>query len=148
MAFAGWGDIGFGVLSLAVAAHLGSIQLGGALALSLVGVAVAVAYVTLVGSLAFFMGNAQAAAFQARDSLVNFSLYPSPVFRGWTRVLLMTLVPAAFISHVPIELLRHFDTVWLTTLLAFAAGLWLLTLWVFRRGLRRYESGNLIVLRA
>jgi len=69
------------------------------------------------------------------------------VFNGWIRVLIFTLVPAGFISHLPVELLRTFDPWRMAAVLGFTVLSMALALVVFRLGLRRYESGNLVVLR-
>ena len=71
-------------------------------------------------------------------------LYPAPIFRGAVKVLLLTAIPAGFMAHVPVQLLRQFDAGQLPAALrlygadlgADSAG--------FRAGLRRYESGNLV----
>jgi hypothetical protein len=56
-------------------------------------------------------------------------------------------LPAGFMGHVPVQILRDFDAGWLGLLVAFAVLIWVAALVVFKLGLRRYESGNLIVLR-
>ena len=106
-----------------------------------------VAYSVIAGSLAFWLGNAESAAFQAQQAVITFSIYPGAMFSGWIRLLLFTVVPAAFISHIPVELLRAFDPLLLAGLLGFTALSVVLAGVVFHIGLRRYESGNLLVLR-
>jgi len=68
-------------------------------------------------------------------------------FPGVVRVLLYTLIPAAFVGSIPAGLLSDFDWVRLAALVAFTAGIALAAWWVFRWGLRRYESGNLVTVR-
>jgi ABC-2 type transport system permease protein len=63
-------------------------------------------------------------------------------------VLLFTLVPAGFISHLPVELLRTFEPWRMAAVLGFTVLSVALAIFVFRLGLRRYESGNLVVLRS
>lgn len=60
---------------------------------------------------------------------------------------MFTAVPAAFVTHLPVELLRSFDVRLFLLLIGVAALLALLAVGAFRIGLRRYESGNLVVLR-
>ena len=69
------------------------------------------------------------------------------MFHGWIRVLIFTVIPAGFISHVPVELMRSFDPLLLAGLLGATLLSCSLAVIVFRAGLRRYESGNLVVLR-
>lgn len=146
MSLAGWGDLGFGALSFGAAAWLGILNVPLAALLVVTSTAVLTGFAVLTGSLAFFLGNAEAAASQANMALVHFSTYPGSIFRGWVKVLLLTAVPAGFVGHVPVELLREFDLLKLALLLGFTAALWTVALLVFRRGLKRYESGNLVVL--
>ena len=75
------------------------------------------------------------------------SRYPGSIFSGWAKILLFTLIPAGFVAHVPVELLREFDPAKMGLLLAFTGAIWVVAIWVFQAGLRRYESGNLIGMR-
>ena len=74
-------------------------------------------------------------------------LYPVETFPGVVRLLLYTLIPAAFVGSVPAGLLNEFDWRRLAVLVAFTAGIVLTARWVFSWGLRRYESGNLVTVR-
>jgi ABC-2 type transport system permease protein len=86
-------------------------------------------------------------SYQAQQAAINFSLYPGSIFQGWVRVLMFTAIPAAFITHVPVEILRAFDLPMFLLMCGFAALVVGLAVVAFRIGLRRYESGNLVVLR-
>jgi ABC-2 type transport system permease protein len=147
MSLPGWGDVAFGLAAFLLAGRLDPATI--VLYSVLVGASMAVflAFQVLAGSLAFFIGNAETAATQAQNTLVTLSLYPGSLFRGWTKLLLFTLLPAAFTAHVPVGLLRRFDPAGLAVLLGFACGSMALAVSVFRLGLRRYESGNLMTLR-
>jgi viologen exporter family transport system permease protein len=101
----------------------------------------------IAGSLAFWMGSAEAAAFQAQQAVITFSWYPGAMFHGWLRVRLFTAIPAGFISHIPVELLRSFDPTLFMGLIGVAIAGAGLAVGVFRIGLKRYESGNLVNLR-
>jgi ABC-2 type transport system permease protein len=70
------------------------------------------------------------------------------LFHGLVRGLLFTVVPAAFVAYVPVELLRALDPAWLAAEIGFTLGILALAVAVFYRGLRRYESGNLMIMRA
>jgi ABC-2 type transport system permease protein len=104
-----------------------------------------VAFGVVTGSLAFWSGSSEGLARLMNDAVLVFSSYPDSVFGGWTRLLLYTALPAAFVTHVPVHVVRTGSPLWLLALaaaaLAWAAG----AVGLFRAGLRRYESGNLIV---
>jgi ABC-2 type transport system permease protein len=99
-------------------------------------------------SLAFWLGNAEGLASQMWQALITFSTYPDPLFRGLVRGLLFTVVPAAFMSYIPVQLLRQFDPALIAGEIAAAAGALALAVLVFYRGLRRYESGSLMTVRS
>src|SRR5712691_2015845 len=135
---AGWGDVAFGLLAFFVFGRLDVPSIALYLVL--------VVFNMLAGCLGFWIGNAEATAFQAQQATLNFSLYPGAMFQGWIRILLFTVLPAGFVSHVPVELLRSFDPWRMALLLGFAILIVAAAFGVFRIGLRRYESGNLVVL--
>jgi ABC-2 type transport system permease protein len=108
---------------------------------------VMVSFGVLVGSLAFWVGNADNLASQAVNALITFGLYPIEIFPGAVQWLLYTLIPAAFVGSMPAGLLSDFSWGRLGLMLAFTAGLTLVARLVFQWGLRRYESGNLVVVR-
>lgn len=98
----------------------------------------------LLGSLAFFLGNTEGMSQQVFGALISFSSYPMDIFNGAVRVLLFTILPAGFVSFVPLQLLHRFSWpllgILLGAVLTFALG----AATLFRMGLRRYESGNLM----
>ncbi|MBC7999333.1 MAG: ABC-2 family transporter protein [Leptolyngbya sp.] len=106
-----------------------------------------VGFSVLTGSLAFYIGSAESVATQLRFAMITFSTYPSPIFQGFVKVLLFTLVPAMFVSHLPVSALRNMSLS--DTLYSFGGAFAILFagVLVFYAGLKRYESGNLIEMR-
>jgi ABC-2 type transport system permease protein len=119
MSLSSWGDVLFGLLVFLVAAP--GRWMGLPLFLLLGGFAglILVAFSVLVGSLAFWVGNADNLATQAINALITFGTYPVEIFPGEQMGMLV----------------------------AFTAGLALAARGVFYWGLRRYESGNLVTMR-
>ncbi len=101
-------------------------------------------YSVITGSLAFYMGNAQYASQQATNAIVTFALYPNSLFSGVSRMILYTVIPAAFVGSVPVDVIRYHDGRLLLLLVSVAAFIWLIALTMFYYGLRRYESGSAI----
>jgi ABC-2 type transport system permease protein len=110
--------------------------------------AVMVGFLVAVGSLAFWLGNAEGLTMQLFNGIITMSTYPSPLFQGAVKVIMFTVVPAWFIAHQPVLVLRHFDLGGLALEVGSAALILAAGVAIFYRGLRRYESGNLMVLRA
>ena len=57
---------------------------------------------------------------------------------------MLTILPAAFVGAIPLDVVRRLDWMALLGLVAFAVGITLLLRIVFCAGLRRYESGSAI----
>lgn len=147
MDITGWGDLLFGMGVFALFLSPSPERVALFLALSVCGAVVFLAVNIIWQSLAFWLGNAEGLAAQMWQALITFSTYPSPLFRGLVKAVLFTALPAAFLAHIPVELLRELDPLWLAGEIAFAVGSLTLAIFVFYRGLRRYESGNLMVAR-
>jgi ABC-2 type transport system permease protein len=143
----GWGDVCFGLLAYALFGRLDPPSVALYVVLVASSTVTYVSFNVLAGCLGFWIGNAEAAAFQAQQATLNFSLYPGAMYHGWIRVLLFTVLPAGFISHLPVEIMRSFDPWLMAAVLGFAALMAAAAIVVFRIGVRRYESGNLVVLR-
>ena len=147
MSISAWGDMAFGLTMFLVAAPERWSQLPLFLLLGLLAALIFVAFGVIAGSLAFWVGNADHLASQMVNAILTFSLYPVEIFPGMVQWLLYTLIPAALVGSLPASLLSDFRWWRLAILVAFTAGLVLLARAVFRRGLRRYESGNLVIVR-
>lgn len=98
-------------------------------------------FLVLTGSLAFFIGRNEGGEL-GFHAMILLGAYPVDIFAGAIKVLLYTVVPAAFVSSVPARLIEDFDVVnalWLVGVAgAFAGAGWA----TFTLGLRRYTSGS------
>jgi ABC-2 type transport system permease protein len=141
------GDILFGTLVFGVVVQPSAAQwlLFGLFTLTTA--AIFVGFGIITQSLSFWLGNAEGLAAQFANAMIAFSTYPTVIFNGAVKLALFTILPAGFIGYVPVQLLRAFSPALLAGLLAFTAGILLLAWLVFRAGLRRYESGNLVLMR-
>ncbi len=142
-----WGDALFGVVVFLVAAPERWTTLPLFLLLGVLSALIFVAFSVIAGALAFWIGQSQNLAMQLQNAMLTFGLYPVDIFPGLVRVLLYTLIPAAFVGSVPALLLAEFDWGRLAGLFLVTAALLLVARGVFALGLRRYESGNLVTTR-
>ena len=104
-------------------------------------------FTVLSHSIAFFIGNSESLSEQVTNSLIHFATYPAGIFEGATKVLLFTLIPAGFINTIPVRVVRQFDPVFFGLTALAAVGFVTAATLVFKAGLRRYESGNLMQVR-
>ena len=98
-------------------------------------------------SLAFFVGHFEEAAAGLYWGLLTFGLYPGTIYRGALKLLTLTVLPAFFVYLLPVRMLREFSWIDLLWLGLAALGYLAIATQVFSAGLRRYESGNLLVSR-
>jgi viologen exporter family transport system permease protein len=97
---------------------------------------------TVFFSLAFWLGRVRTLARQVWELTLTFSLYPEPLFGGALRLVLFTLLPAAWVGYVPVHVVEGASPGWLLALVAFACAYAAFAAFVFDRGLRRYASGS------
>lgn len=135
------GDLAFGLVLFAVA---GDPTPARTLVFLLVVAASAVlltSFLVLTGALAFFLGRSESGELGFHAMLLMGS-YPVDLFAGAVRVLLFTVVPAAFVSAVPARLIDEFDPARAAALGGVAAGFAAAAAIAFTLGLRRYTSGS------
>ena len=99
------------------------------------------------GSLSFYLGSSETLSEHWRGALIAFSTYPMDLFDGKVRLLLFTLIPAAFVSGYPVEALRTMSLTSAAFSLGGAFAVLGLSVLVFHHGLSRYESGNMVAMR-
>lgn len=142
-----YGDLAYGIVLMALTQG-GDLAAWGWFAVAVVLGGLMMCAVRLCAhTLTFYMGDAGMIGSMVSEFLVNFSIYPETIYGPVMRAVMYTLIPAGFIVHVPLRLAREFNP-WLALLLLAAGAAYIaFSVWFFGRGLRRYESGNLIVTR-
>jgi ABC-2 type transport system permease protein len=139
-----WGDVLFGLGAYVVFLHPNPGQVILYMLLVLLAALLFTSFLIILGSLAFFLGNTEGLSNQLLGALINFSTYPMNIFSGVVRLLLFTLVPAGFISFVPLQLLKQFAWPLFFGMIGFTLLFASIAAGVFQLGLHRYESGNLM----
>lgn len=137
----GWGDLATGVGFLVVAGGDGP----GLLVIPFAVLASAVAFAgtgILFQSLAFWLGRIEALSRQLAEFTLTFGLYPRPLFGGALRVVLFTVLPAGFVSWLPVEAVRAPSVAGTGLALLGALALFAIASLAFGRGLGQYASGN------
>lgn len=133
------GDVAFGLVLFAAVGPGTPMGLTTFVVGVICGTAVSVGFFLLVGSSRFFLGRGEAGdlAFQA---LMVLSNYPLDIFSGATRVVVHTVIPAAFVAAVPAKLVLEPSVGQLTVLMAAAATVLAAGVAAFHAGLRRHTS--------
>jgi ABC-2 type transport system permease protein len=142
MSISAWGDIAFGLVLFGFTQSVTPLHAALFLLFSMLMAGVLTAIRVFYHSLTFFLGNAEDFATTASEMVLSFTTYPGSIFQGLSSLLLHSLIPAALIAYIPVELFKSFDLVRLLILLG-ADALVVAAAWVmFRLGLRVYESGS------
>ncbi|CAM3238195.1 ABC-2 family transporter protein [Paenibacillus lupini] len=123
---------------------LGTIKFTAALLLSAL---IFIFFCVITGCLSFWLGNTEGLSFQLYNALLTFATYPTGIFKGFGRLVLFTVIPAGFISSMPVSLIREIDLNFLFGAVGMASALCVGGILIFYKGLRRYTSGNMIGLR-
>ena len=144
MSISAWGDMLYGVVLYAVTQPIAVVPIALFLLFSLLFCLVLASLRVLYHSLTFFLGNAEEFAGTASELVISFALYPGSIFQGPESLVLHSLVPAALVAWIPIELFQAFSWSRLAILLGADALVIGVTIGLFHLGLRRYESGNRI----
>ena len=134
------GDFVFGVVLFTVTGHPTPERIAIFVVVVLLSATLLTGFLVLTGSLAFFAGRSEGSelGFQA---MILLGSYPVDVFAGTARIVLYSVIPAAFVSSVPAKLIDSFDLGALAWL-AIVAGVFAIAGWMtFTAGLRRYTSG-------
>lgn len=96
-------------------------------------------------ALSFYSGNTEGLAQLVIEFLISFSIYPEGIFNGGVKFILYTVIPSAFIVYIPAEVIKQFSVLKLIGVLGIALVWITIAYGMFYRGLKKYESGNLIV---
>jgi ABC-2 type transport system permease protein len=96
-------------------------------------------------SLSFYAGNVEGFAQLIMEFLITFGTYPEGIFSNGMRVILYAVIPVGFMIFVPIEIIKGISPVMLLGVFAVAL-VWIVIAYaMFYKGLKKYESGNLII---
>lgn len=98
-------------------------------------------------TLSFYWGDASLVGQMVTQFAISFSIYPDKIYAPPIRALMYSLIPIGISVHIPLRIFHRFS-IWLV--LAAFGGVLLycaLSCCFFYRSLRRYESGNVIVMK-
>jgi ABC-2 type transport system permease protein len=140
----GMGDFTYGFLSYGLSGQFSWDGLLRFIVAAILGAIIFTAFLVSVQSLAFWMGRVSNFSSFIFNAVITFGIYPITLFDNYAKLILFTVIPAAFIGAVPAAFIVSFSWWSLLELLAGAVIFLILALTIFRVGLRRYESGSAI----
>jgi ABC-2 type transport system permease protein len=110
------------------------------------GTSIFTAWVVMIHSLTFRLGNS-VIVYKLLSVILHFAKKPANIFSFAIRFILYTVIPAAYIGTVQAGQVFQPSAPVLLGLAALAVAAPLMAVALFRRGMRLYESGNLIGVR-
>lgn len=135
------GDLLFGIGLFAIAGQPTLGRTAVFVAVVLASATLLTGFLVLTGALAFFSGRSESGEL-GFHSMLLLGAYPVDLFAGAVRVLLFTVVPAAFVAAVPARLIDDFDLGSALALGGAATAFAAAAVVTFTLGLRRYTSGS------
>jgi ABC-2 type transport system permease protein len=140
----GLGDFIYGFISYGLSGYFSWDGLARYVLAMLLAATVFGAFLILTQSLAFWFGTMSNLSGLMLNAMLTFGIYPITIFDSYAKLILFTIIPAALMGAVPAEFIRAFSWQVLGELLLGATGFLALAIFVFHKGLRRYESGSAI----
>ena len=114
---------------------------------SITGALMVVDIAVMLGSLSFWFGRSEMIADTGNTLITNFATYPDGIFKGVARILLLTVIPVGFTSYIPVWVMTEFNLWLFLVVIAITVLFTIITFLIFYRGLRRYSSSNLMILK-
>lgn len=100
-----------------------------------------------IHALSFYAGNTEALAGLTAEFLISFSIYPEGIFNNALKYVLYTAIPVGFMVYIPARVINNFSLSLLLKVFL-AAVIWIIIAYtMFYKGIKKYESGNLIINR-
>jgi ABC-2 type transport system permease protein len=143
--FDAFGDVFFGIALAFLFIPFAKVPL--LIALLLLSCIIILSFAIILGSLSFYLGSSSEVSNQGLMGVLSIASYPFSPFEGYTKFLLLTLIPAGFITGIPVELLKVFNLQWFLLMILCAIVLLTIAILFFKHGVKKYESGNLINVR-
>ena len=116
-----------------------------AIPIIIIGGIIFAALIVCYQTLAFYVKKGNAFADMVASSITLFSTYPPVIFDIVSKVFLYTIIPCGFMVFVPMQyIFLSFNIWWVLAMVGVAVVLVVLAFLLFKIGLKRYASGNLM----
>ncbi len=114
------------------------------LLMSLISAFITFNFILIVQSLGFYFGNFETAADKMQSALYSLQFYPTNIYHGLLRFLMIWVFPAYFTAALPTQMVNEWSTLKFGMLVLFWVATGMIGVILFNKGLSRYESGSLI----
>ena len=99
------------------------------------------------GSLSFWFGKIEIVSNTINSLMVSFATYPEGIFKGIIKILFYTIIPIGYVNFMPIEVITEYNLVKFTIIVISTLFFISFSFIIFYRGLKKYNSSNLMNVR-
>lgn len=146
--FSACGDMIYGLTMLIFATGGDVIKIVFGILLGILGSVFYISTEVIFRSLAVWLGDMDAVADKYSNTLLTtFSIYPEQIFGTVLKIILYTVIPAAYLSYLPIKIINEFNFVTLLILIVIEVIYMFIAILVFNSAIKKYESGNNIAMK-
>ncbi len=146
--FGAFGDMMYGLVVGWIACGGSIWQYTQLLFYTILGTIITCATFVMVRIISIWLGEIeQVAHIYENTLLITLCNYPFEIFGGFMKFIMFTVVPAAYISHLPIKLLGKFDGRIFLWICLMTVVYTMMAIIIFYQSLKRYESGNHIAMK-
>lgn len=137
------GDLLFGIVVGVIAVKFNPLKILLLLVLGLIAGILITSIITSVKLLSFWVGDISTATQRYTHSLfITLTIYPEEMFPTVIKFMMYTVIPAAYVSHVPVRIMENISVTGIATMLIAAVFFASLMFLLYNKGLKKYESGN------
>lgn len=79
--------------------------------------------------------------------IINFSVYPDGIFKNSTKIILYTVIPVGISNYLPVHIIKDFNLTAFIFIIVGTVTITFLSNVIFKQGLKRYSSSNLMSAR-
>lgn len=139
-----WGDLLFGYILLGISGKLSLSTFSLFTLFTIIGGLIFFSTLLTINSLSFYLGNIESTKRLVEMFFITFATYPEGIFGKYLRVVFYTFLPVGFMVYLPVGIIASFNGIKLLIVIAAAIVFIIISYAVFYKGLRRYESGNIM----
>jgi ABC-2 type transport system permease protein len=139
------GDVFFGIICLVIYLSMISAtlpQIGMTLLLIIISLIAFTGVTIAIQSINFFFTDPEAVTRSMFELFFTPALFHGGAFQGTTRFVFTFLVPSLLIGTLPVEAITQTSISKMILVLALSIFWFVLSLWLFKKAVRRYESAN------
>lgn len=133
------GDIIYGLILGIIAVNFNPLKYLFMLLISIVGALGFLGVCIIFNSLAFWFGDiSKTSRMYTHNLLLTLTIYPKEMFTGVLKVLMYTIIPAMYVAHIPVALVKNFTLELLLFELVVVALILIISVKVYEKGLEKY----------